>query len=76
MGAEEGNTVSGWQPIETAPKQRTFILLYCPNDGSTWLAAWQGGDRWFGVDELGLRRDSKVERANLSHWMPLPAPPK
>lgn len=44
-----------WQPIHTAPKDR-FIFLYCPEDGSRWLAMWQQGE-WYGVDvDHGIRR--------------------
>lgn len=45
-----------WQPIHTAPKDR-FIFLYCPEDGSRWLAKWQGYG-WYGVDaDYGLTRE-------------------
>lgn len=44
-----------WQPIHTAPKDR-FIFLYCPEDGSRWLAKWQQGE-WYGMDvDHGIRR--------------------
>lgn len=46
---------NGWQPIETAPKDR-FILLLCPEDGTRWLAKWQG-QRWYGIDDMGLTRE-------------------
>lgn len=73
----------GWQPIETAPKQSDkFILLYCPEDKSRWLASWQGGE-WYGVDNYGLTRSAGHSLGDpdyvtgwfLSHWRPLPAPP-
>jgi hypothetical protein len=72
--------MSEWQPIETAPQDAgAFILLFCPEDNSTWFASWQGG-QWYGVDDCGLRRigmgpdDEGGWRA--SHWMPLPEWPK
>jgi len=70
-----------WQDIGTAPKDR-FIFLYCQEDGSRWLAKWQSGE-WYGVDDYGLTRsghsagDPKyVTGWFVTHWMPLPSPPK
>ena len=61
-----------WQMIETAPKDGKFYLLYCDEDGSIWLAAWQGGE-WYGVDEFGLTRISRIWEP--THWQPLPVRP-
>ena len=71
-----------WQPINTAPKDGDyFILLYCAEDKSRWLAKWQG-DRWYGVDDLGLTRegysygDPNVFTGwAINAWMALPPPP-
>ena len=61
-----------WQPIETAPKDRTTVLVYEPSHPSSLIddgfvdaayfngAVWQSG---FGYPEP-------------THWMPLPEPPK
>ena len=38
--------------VDAAPRDR-FIFLWCPEDGSRWMASWQG-ERWHGVDDLGL----------------------
>jgi len=52
-----------WRPIETAPKDGTWVLLW---SDSHWSVArndrgrWDDGERW-------------QDRA--THWMPLPAPP-
>jgi len=62
-----------WQPIETAPKDRTFIFLLCEEDSSTWLAAWQSVC-WYGVDNLGLTRTSETFKP--TRWQPLPSPPE
>jgi hypothetical protein len=71
-----------WRPIESAPKDGDgFILLYCPEGNSRWLANWQRG-RWFGVDDYGLTREGHsagdadvVTGWAVTHWRPLPAPP-
>lgn len=71
-----------WRPIETAPKEgETFILLWCAEDNSRWLAKWQG-QRWYGVDDLGLTREGHSEGDPdvvtgwaVNAWMSLPDPP-
>lgn len=77
----KGN-MAGWRTIETAPKDgEYFILLWCAEDNSRWLAKWQG-DRWHGVDDMGLAREGAsagdpnvVTGWFLNAWMPLPEPP-
>jgi len=58
-----------WQPIETAPKDFTYVLLW---DGDWhWMGIWdENGNRW----EI----DGHEYEENLipTHWMPLPEPPK
>lgn len=65
-----------WQPIETAPKDGTNILLFIPE----WRPEYQRvvghwgrsffGEKWF--DNVGM----KALSCRPSHWMPLPEPPK
>jgi hypothetical protein len=54
--------VPGWQPIETAPKDGTLVLLYLP-DGLMACRRWQD-NHWRGWDS-----------EDATHWMPLPAAP-
>ena len=58
-----------WQPIETAPKDGTWVLL---SDGQTiWYGQYgwdEEGDAVFFADGPGIR--------DCTHWMPLPEPPK
>lgn len=81
--------VPGWQPIETAPKDKGILLtdgdnlacLGCWHDG-TWVF-WEGDcdDESVFLPE-SPRRDVSVELNGWvppygpTHWMPLPAPPK
>lgn len=71
---------TSWQDISTAPRDR-FILLYCAEDHSRWLAKWQGG-KWFGVDDMGLTRTGRSEGDPndvtgwvITGWADLPPPP-
>lgn len=63
-----------WQPIETAPKDGTEILLSdgaCVSIGG-WLSRQDVGDECpFGTDPGWWA----VACHNPTHWMPLPDPP-
>lgn len=65
--------MSAWQPIDTAPKDGTFILIW----GTRWRSPQV--QRWGKVK--GLRHEAFVSEAGLpkgylpTHWMPLPDPP-
>lgn len=59
---------SEWQPIETAPVGT--MLLFCS------IKAQEARD-WCFVDwRVDGRLQSGHARAEPTHWMPLPAPPK
>jgi Protein of unknown function (DUF551) len=74
--------MSDWQPIETAPKDGTSILVYGrPNDidglvyfrgPSTHSAAWDEIDDAFCLTG-GTWTGPFIEP---THWMPLPEPPQ
>jgi len=63
--------MSDWQPIATAPKDGTTVLLFAPG----WDSAKTG---WtFGKDDW---QDCPFHHHGYpayepTHWMPLPAPP-
>ena len=60
--------MSEWQPIETAPRDGTEILLW--EDGYI-LGSW--------VEEYGYFADPDGhlwKNRQPTHWMPLPAPPQ
>lgn len=58
-----------WQPIETAPKDETEILTL-RKGGMTAVAIYfpHQEAEWCCVDGMHL--------LNVTHWMPLPEPPK
>jgi hypothetical protein len=63
-----------WQPIETAPKDGTVVLLYWPTMGIYVypLAGFHMGD------EYGWELSANREYGEVmpTHWMPMPAPPE
>jgi len=57
--------MSEWQPIETAPRDGTHILVADIDDPAiTTVVAWAHGQWKFCTDH-----------GRISHWMPLPDPP-
>ena len=72
-----------WQPIETAPKDGTEILLLIPLDwqSSTIIEPRIGKGRyvatgWFTCEGWLNRLGQWVNEETPTHWMPLPEPPK
>jgi hypothetical protein len=64
--AAEMEANGGWQPIETAPKNGTFIWVYDPN--SEWQCEAWWDDRFNGWQ-------CPHEGVAPSHWRPIPAAP-
>lgn len=62
--------MSKWQPIETAPKDGTNILVYSESIGR--MIAWYKFNNYPFGDWFNLRFDI----ISPTHWMPLPEPPK
>jgi hypothetical protein len=62
-----------WQPIETAPKDKTRVLVLnkrpSGHAGSMHVAFWNS------VDQLWIT-SSNHNIKHVSHWMPLPNPPE
>jgi len=63
--AEEALSLDPWQPIETAPKDGTEFLAI--NNGGYQFVVWWNVDAFQCIDDV-------ID--NLTHWQPLPAPPK
>lgn len=61
--------IVGWQPPETAPKDRTPILAYLGRDFIE-IAYWLDGDWWIEA------HDPPRWGKDIVAWMPLPEPPK
>lgn len=72
-----------WQPIETAPKDGTKILLFQPD---VWNSDWNDYEgRYEPCVETGFYNDCGYPTGYYypvfpintpTHWMPLPSPPK
>jgi hypothetical protein len=62
--------MSQWQPIDTAPKDGTKILIY---DG-----VWITVSRWLNDDWVVSWNNENLCQGGdfVLHWMPLPAPPQ
>ena len=72
--------MSEWQPIETAPTNRS-ILVFVPNADHYGHGVYRAmqvdmgtGRRWMSCG-LHVGRDMIGEADQPTHWMPLPAPP-
>jgi len=64
-----------WRPIETAPKDGTFLLLFDPHNDRTitvgfWSTQGLGPEwaRWVSIPGAFGRKPT--------HWLPLPPPPR
>jgi hypothetical protein len=70
--------MSAWQPIETAPKDGTSILLALEYQGKffRYIAKWNDGLNCWLRDETGSAVFPKHMQGWFSHWMPLPPPPR
>lgn len=61
-----------WMPIETAPKDGSFILVFTQKDfpdfQSIWVAQHEDGIWWV--------HGRECTPSEPTHWQPLPEPPK
>lgn len=67
----------GWQPIETAPKDGTWIIALAdcgnPNFAGHGVVQWRGDGRT--ANAHGWYDDRVQMMDDATHWMPLPSPP-
>lgn len=68
-----------WQPIKTALKDGTYILIYDSYLSiisiARWYGEWELSDHYFYGAE-GSFVYSDINQKKITHWMPLPEPPK
>ena len=70
--------MTGWQPIETAPKDGTAVLLYMA-DGKYAAAEFRtrnDGIAFWEIAHIETTGASICLLAKATHWQPLPAPPE
>ncbi len=76
-----------WQPIDTAPKDGTVVILYVPGTDSSVRLGWyvqeetvrhgkviRSVDEWYWRDGFFSGIFGQKDDAP-THWMPLPEPP-
>ena len=77
--------MTNWQPIETAPKDGTWILVYAPpkeyirDTRQMYLATWESlyyncAKEW-AYGQNGYEHAFRSGAYDVTHWMPLPKPP-
>jgi uncharacterized protein DUF551 len=77
--AQNEESVEGWQPIETAPKDGSNIMLYYPLEGldKSWerivFCYWSERENNWVWSGRACRTFSRGFQP--THWMPLPEPP-
>lgn len=76
-----------WQPIETAPKDGTWMLVACgwpreDEDMGDWcrIVRWAGEEQykgypWTTMDPEGIEIGGIIRENIPTHWMLLPPPP-
>lgn len=75
MQSKKKDTLPGWQPIETSPKDETAFIAYSrsayaygPNNGMV-IAFWSD------TDLLETLTGEKLDEELYTHWSPLPDKP-
>jgi hypothetical protein len=59
--------VSEWQPIETAPQDGTWVLVFRPRGMWNKIRIGYFDGQW--------RTPERMDPIRPTHWMPLPEPP-
>lgn len=67
--------MNDWQPIETAPKNGTHVLLY-HKGGSIASGRWGKPFHMWLSSYRPSDTECDLETPQPTHWMPLPPPPK
>lgn len=69
--------MTAWQPIDTAPRDGTPILLQ-PGDFREWcfIGHWGHVGRYTSSPKMWIGHEYGAMENGISHWMPLPQPPE
>lgn len=63
--------MSGWQTIDSAPKDETRLLLFA--DGVVEIGHYVSPFGWWLIPTAEY--DNELSLTNVTHWQPLPEPP-
>ena len=74
ISREDYDKLTKWQPIETAPKDR-FILATGPDGSRIDQVRWRNLESHDNHNWRDVDGDCHLNTA-ITHWMPLPEPPK
>jgi len=64
-----------WEPIDSAPKDSTSIVLFIPDYGDEIVMGWSDDGKTWEIEE-GLEFKVEDDWHYPTHWMPLPQPPE
>lgn len=67
---------NGWRPIETAPTDGTFVLLWPGNGWANHRAPTAGHRAPSLMDGKSKWWDDEGQEISPTHWQPLPPPPE
>ena len=74
--------MTGWQPIETAPRDGTRVWLWLADEGFAVLGIWrplikpepdEAPEMWWLPEMNFWQTDDGLH--DITHWQPLPDPP-
>jgi hypothetical protein len=71
---ERLRAASQWQPIKTAPKDGTQIIVIDATNDQQWVAFWSTS-AWVGGAWIPYENRSDTISISATHWQPLPSPP-
>ena len=68
--------ISRWIPVtERLPEEHIFVLIR-QDDNRIMIAERVDGDWWYRYFAYDVDRWDENEQGTITHWMPLPEPPK
>ena len=80
--APQPAVAAGWMPIETAPKDGTYLLLWEQYSTNPFVGCWAFGSWRVSHEHVdaeggwdGAIVVDSIDQDRITHWMPLPPPP-